>query len=264
MRSTTRLLAALLIAGPCASQAPGQEERPAPDAPIKVLILTGAQHPAHLWHDTTPAIKEVLEKDDRMRVDVSEDVEDLGREKIRGYDALVLNYCNWERPGLSDAAKAGFVRHLEDGGGLVLVHFANGAFHSSLPGAAESDWPEYRRICRRVWDHTPGKSGHDAFGPFTVEIEDPGHTVTAGLAPFRTTDELYFSQQGDEPITVLAKARSSVTGRWEPMAFVYEYGKGRVLQTVLGHSAESIRNEGTAAILRRGAAWAAGRAPEKD
>lgn len=234
------------------------------DRPIKALILTGAQHPAHLWRDTTPAIKEVLERDPRMKADVSESVEDLATEKVGGYDLLVLNYCNWEKPGLSEAAKAGFERYMSEGGGLCIVHFSNGAFHFSLPNAGDSDWPEYRKICRRVWDHTPGKSGHDAYGPFTVEIENPSHPVTEGLAPFRTTDELYFNQQGYEPIEVLAKARSKVTDRWEPMAFVYEYGKGRVLQTVLGHSVESIRNPGTAAILRRGAAWVAKREPAAD
>ena len=43
------------------------------------------------------------------------------------------------------------------------------------------------------------------------------------------------------------------------MAFVYDYGKGRVFQTVLGHAAESIRVAPTAALVCRGAAWAARR-----
>ena len=43
------------------------------------------------------------------------------------------------------------------------------------------------------------------------------------------------------------------------MAFVYEYGKGRVFQTVLGHDAAALRNPGTAELVRRGSTWAAGR-----
>jgi len=35
----------------------------------------------------------------------------------------------------------------------VLVHFANGAFHYSLRKAAASDWPGYRQVVRRVWNH---------------------------------------------------------------------------------------------------------------
>jgi type 1 glutamine amidotransferase len=137
----------------------------------------------------------------------------------------------------------------------VVVHFANGAFHASLPETPPSDWPEYRRICRRVWNH--GTSSHDPYGRFRVQITKD-HPITAGLNSFETIDELYCNQQGDLPIEVLAAARSTVTGRDEPMAFVYEYGKGRVFQTVLGHAAESIRTPGTAALIRRGAVWAAG------
>lgn len=58
---------------------------------------------------------------------------------------------------------------------------------------------------------------------------------------------------------MLATARSRKTGRDEPMAMVYRVGKGRVFQTVLGHSLESQRNDGTTILIRRGATWAAGR-----
>ena len=221
--------------------------------PIKALILTGAQYPGHVWQDTTPAIEDALKRDARMQIDVSQQIEDLATDKIKAYDVLVLNYCNWEQPGLSDAAKAGFAKYLQDGGGLVIVHFANGAFHFSLPKAEDSDWPEYRNICRRVWNHK-GDSGHDKYGKFIVEIDDHEHPITKSLQPFETIDELYFRQAGDAPIHVLASARSQVTGQSEPMAFVYDYGKGRVLQTVLGHAAESLRTDGTAQLClsRRG------------
>ena len=60
------------------------------------------------------------------------------------------------------------------------------------------------------------------------------------MQAFETTDELYFAQQGDQPIEVLTTGRSKITGKDEPLAFVYEYGKGRVFQTLLGHDAASI------------------------
>ncbi|HEY2893526.1 MAG TPA: LamG-like jellyroll fold domain-containing protein, partial [Pirellulales bacterium] len=83
--------------------------------------------------------------------------------------------------------------------------------------------------------------------------------ITAGLNSFETIDELYCNQQGELPIEVLASAHSKVSGKEEPMAFVYPYGKGRVFQTVLGHAAESIRTPGESTLIRRGAVWAAGR-----
>ena len=79
------------------------------------------------------------------------------------------------------------------------------------------------------------------------------------MPDFETVDELYFRQQGDVSIEVLASAHSKVTGNHEPMAWVYRYGNGRVFQTVLGHSIESLSSWGTMRLIRRGSAWAAGR-----
>jgi type 1 glutamine amidotransferase/cytochrome c551/c552 len=223
----------------------------------RVLILTGHNHPAHDWRRVTEALVHVLEQDPRLEVEVSEEIEDLASERLQAYDLLVLNYSNWERPGLSAAAKASFVKYLAGGGGLAVIHFASGAFHYSLP-AKDSDWEEYRTaIVRRVWVHGDGESGHDPLGPFRVEITPVEHPITRGLESFETYDELYFRQQGELPIEPLATARSRVTARDEPMAWAYGYGKGRVFQTVLGHEARSIRL--AAALIRRGAVWAAGR-----
>jgi len=232
------------------------------ERPIRAIIVTGAQHPAHAWRETSLALEDELKRDPRMRVESVPDPEFLALPRLRDYDVVLLNYCNWNQAaGLSDEAKRNFTAFLSDGGGLVLVHFSNGAFHFSLPDAGVSDWPEYRtRICRRVWDHSDGKSGHDAYGPFRVDVSG-NHPITEGLASFDTRDELYFRQQGDAPIEVLATALSQVTGHDEPMAFVYDYGRGRVFQTVLGHAVESIRSEGTSELFRRGTAWAAGRRP---
>ncbi len=250
-------------AGGVQSPAPGDDgEAKVDDRSIRTLLITGNHHPAHLWRETTPVLVDALTAGDpRFHVTVQEDPEYLATTDLNAFDLIVWNYCNWQRPGLSERTKENFTKFLQAGGGLSLIHFANGAFHFSLPSAADSDWPEYRtKICRRVWDHTPGKSGHDAYGAFRVDITEPQHDITRGMTPYETTDELYFRQQGNEPIHVLATAHSRATGDDEPMAFVYEYGRGRVFQTVLGHDAAAIRNPGTSALVRRGSTWAAHRA----
>jgi type 1 glutamine amidotransferase/glucose/arabinose dehydrogenase len=227
------------------------------EEPVRALILTGHNHPAHDWKTTTAALIHVLEQDPRMKIDVTENPEDLSGNRLDAVDLLVLNYCNWDKPGLSDAAKANFLKYLERGGGLAVIHFANGAWNPTIP-AKDSDWPDYRaKIVRRVWMHPD--SAHDAFGPFLVTITPAKHEITAGLAPFETKDELYFKQMGPLPIEPLATAKSKVSGQDEPMAWAYDVDKARVFQTVLGHGAESIRKAG--ALIRRGSAWAAKRAP---
>jgi type 1 glutamine amidotransferase len=227
---------------------------------IEALILTGHNHPAHDWNAVTAALLVALEQDPRVIARVSENVEDLATSRIHGSDLLVLNYANWERPGLSAAAKENFLKYLNNGGGLAIVHFANGAWHPSLPNTKPADaWPEYHtKICRRVWEHrAPSPSDHDAFGLFRVEPTSVRHPISAGLAAFDTVDELYFGQAGEEPIEPLVTARSKVTGKEEPLAWAYTYAKARVFQTVLGHADISVRR--AAALIRRGAVWAAGR-----
>jgi type 1 glutamine amidotransferase len=136
----------------------------------------------------------------------------------------------------------------------LIIHYANGAWHFSLPGAEDSDWPEYRKICRRVWDHKGG-SAHDPYDTFTVNIQTPDHYITRGLSDFETTDELYYNQAGTEQVEPLITARSRDTGKDEPLAWVYNYGKGRIYQTLLGHDAASLTTPEVQEMLKRAAVW---------
>jgi type 1 glutamine amidotransferase len=98
-----------------------------------------------------------------------------------------------------------------------------------------------------------------------VEIADKDHPITKGLEPFETLDELYTCLMGEAPIHVVAQARSKVDQKYYPMAFVLDYGKGRVYQTVLGHDARAYTNSpGVGELMRRGCAWAAGLPPTPD
>src|SRR5262249_39181655 len=50
------------------------------EKPIRVLLLAGNDaHKWHNWERTTPAIKDALERDPRVRVDISLDFEDLAK-----------------------------------------------------------------------------------------------------------------------------------------------------------------------------------------
>lgn len=235
------------------------------ELPLKVLLFTGNKH--HAWHNgeaSTARVKAALEADPRMKVQVSHDIEELATLKLNEYQAIVLNnYANWHDPRkLSDAAKEAFLKYLGEGGGLVVIHFANGAFHFSLPEAGESDWPEYRKIVRRVWDHHGhggAKSAHDAFGQFTVNPTAVSHPISAGLKAFDVADELYYHQAGEEPIEPLLTAKSKNTNREEPLAWAYDYQQARVFQTLLGHSEKTYDSYEPREMLRRAVAWVARR-----
>lgn len=215
-----------------------------------VLLVTGVDYPGHPWRITAPALRDLLEQDARLRVTVTEDAHFLDSPAVAQYDVVLLHFMNWEQPAPGTAARQNLRRLIEQGKGLMLVHFACGAWQ---------DWPEFRNLAGRAWD--PTLRGHDPRGPFTVDIADPAHPITRGLTAFETDDELYTCLAGDRPIQILASAKSKVDGRDYPMAFVFNYGQGRVFHSVLGHDLKAITNSTVPELFRRGCAWAAGLPP---
>ncbi|MCL5271593.1 MAG: ThuA domain-containing protein [bacterium] len=242
---------------------------PRPEAkagrPVKAVIVSGLNTPpigsGAIHPETKEGVMRALREDPLFEVEMVTDPEFLASPKLFEYDLVLPDECYWSKAGLSEAAKAGLVRFVSEGGGLAIIHFADGAFTASpKPLPAENDWPQYREMCRRVW--IEGKSRHDAYGPFHVDITPLKHPITDGMKGFDTVDELYFDQQGPQPIVPLATARAKGSGKDEPLAFAYSYGKGRVFQDLLGHNAQSFDSPGVRELVRRGCAWAAGRSPQ--
>jgi len=219
-------------------------------ATTRILIVTGIDYPGHKWKQTTPVLKEAIEKDPRLAVDVVEDPSFLASPRIHDYAAIVHHWMNWKTPAPGPAARENFRTFVTGGKGLVLVHFACGAFQ---------DWPEFVKIAGRVWD--PKLRGHDPRGPFRVEIAETDHPITQGMKAFDTDDELYTCLAGDVPVNVLATARSKVDKKVYPMAFVLACGKGRVFHSVLGHDVKALSVPQVGALYRRASAWAAGLTP---
>jgi type 1 glutamine amidotransferase len=224
---------------------------PAPAAkPIQVLLVTGVDYPGHHWRETAPVLVTQLQRDPRIEVRVVEDPHFLDSAALDRYQVIVLHFMNWKVPAPAAAAQLNLKKAVAGGKGLVLVHFACGAWQ---------DWPEFVNLAGRVWN--PKFRSHDRRGPFKVEIADHEHAITQGLQPFDTDDELYTCLDGKPPIEVLATARSKVDGKDYPMAFVQSYGKGRVFHCVLGHDAKALGFAGVGELYRRGTAWAAGFPP---
>ncbi len=219
-------------------------------ASTRILIVTGIDYPGHKWRETTPVLKEAIEKDPRLAVDVVEDPNFLASPRIHDYAAIVHHWMNWKTDAPGPAARENFRKFVSGGGGLVIVHFGCGAFQ---------DWPEFVKIAGRVWD--PKLRAHDPRGPFRVEITDVRHPITQGMQAFETHDELYTCLAGEVPIDVLATARSKVDKKVYPIAFVLTCGKGRVFHSVLGHDVKALAGPPVGELFRRASAWAAGLPP---
>jgi type 1 glutamine amidotransferase len=216
----------------------------------KVLIVTGVDYPGHKWKLTAPVLAKAIAADKRLNVTVTEKPGDLASNGLGDYDVIVLHFMDWEVPDPGPKARANFKDAVQNGKGLVLVHFACGAFQ---------EWSEFVKLAGRVWD--PKLRGHDPHGKFAVKVTDSQHPVMKAMKDFETVDELYTCLTGQTPIRVLATARSKVDKKDYPMAFVLNYGKGRVFHSVLGHDVQALDNPYVGRLFRNACAWGAGLDP---
>lgn len=250
MRYAAVLIALVLFAAGCiqidAVSAKSQSETPKK----KVLIVTGVDYPGHKWRLTAPILAKAIAADERLDVTITEDPNDLASDTLADYDVIVLHFMDWEVPDPGPKARANLKDAVQNGKGLVLVHFACGAFQ---------EWPEFVKLAGRAWD--PKMRGHDPHGKFTVKITDNRHPVMKAMEDFETVDELYTCLAGQTPIKVLATARSKVDNKDYPMAFVLNYGKGRVFHSVLGHDVQALDNPYVGRLFRNACAWGAGLEP---
>ena len=213
---------------------------------VKALIVTGFDVGSHKWEESAKLNQAILRESGRFEVEISADKEVFASDELSDYDVLVLNYGFWKEADPSDKAKEGLLSYVKDGGNIVALHFACSSFQ---------EWKAYGELLGRTW--VKGVGGHGPYGEFTVNIKAADHPVTKGLKDFTTEDELYAKLSGDAEIEVLATADSEWSGKTEPIVFAKTYGKGRVLQNVLGHGIDSKRNENYQQLLVRCVEWAA-------
>ncbi len=253
MRYSAVLGALVVFAAGCSQIHAASAENPSKMPPKKVLIVTGVDYPGHKWKLTAPVLAKAIAADKRLNVTITEEPNDLASDKLGDYDVIVLHFMDWEVPDPGPKARANLKRVVRSGKGLVLVHFACGAFQ---------EWPEFVKLAGRVWD--PKLRGHDPHGKFIVKIKDESHPAMKGMKEFETVDELYTCLTGETPIKVLATARSKVDNKDYPMAFVLNYGKGRVFHSVLGHDVQAFESPYVGRLFRNACAWSAGLEPSNN
>jgi len=220
----------------------------AADAPkIKVLIVTGDDVGVHPWREVTQATRDVLQAAGKFEVKVCEDPGVLeSAASLKRYDAVYLAMYNAKLPTLNDQAKQNLLEFVKGGKGFVVAHLSSASF---------KEWAEFQKLCGRNW--VMGKSGHGPRSVFKAKITDTTHPITQGLADFETDDELYAKLQGDTPIKALVTADSDWSKQTEPLAFVLEYGQGRVFHHTFGHDGKAVNTPGVQKLIQRGTEWAA-------
>jgi type 1 glutamine amidotransferase len=250
------LVAAAALSGQGQNPAGGQGQRAdgpqaqpgtAPPRPRRAVIVTGENSfKGHVWKDTSAEIKNILDAGkDFAEVVIQPDPNFIASDEFLAYDVAIFDFRNQDPLVQEERVQANLLEFLGQPKGLVTVHWANGAFPY---------WPEFVNIVGRAQ-----QSVHDRRGLFTVKIVNPMHPITRDMKDYETDDELYWDTKiGNRTITPVAVATSNVHFADFPMALELQYNRARVFNTTMGHDVKALKVPGTAELIRRGTAWAAG------
>jgi len=195
---------------------------------------------------------------------VSDDLAMYAPENLKQFDAIVLNNASgaWITPTPADLAKGplkklggdaetvemalrkSFLDFVENGGGVVCLHFAI---------AANRQWPEFKELFGATF------TGHPWTEEVGVTVEEPDHPLVAafGGKDFRITDEIYaygppYDRSELRVLMSIDPATTNMGVRWLnrkqddfALTWVKSHGKGRIFNTSFGHMASLYSNPQT-------------------
>jgi type 1 glutamine amidotransferase len=239
------------------------DEPAAADAPRKahrILMVTqsaGFKHGAvtRKNNELAPAEKAMIElgaESGLFRIDCTQDVAaDFTPEKLAEYD-IVMFYTTGNLP-ISDEAKDYFFNTWlkQPGHGFIGTHSAADTFHNYKP----------------YWDMIGGTfNGHPwgAGSKVTITVHEPGHPLAKPWGEeFEIQDEIYqFKNWQPEKVRVLMSlnmAKTQIKKPYHvPIAWVKEYGDGKVFHMSLGHREDVWTNPTYRASLLGGIKWILG------
>ena len=147
-----------------------------------------------------------------------------------------------------------FLKLMNDGVGLVAIHWSTGVGYSPL-----ADDPELRDQFKQIlggwFRRPPGSVAFDA--PLLVQV-DPQHPVCRGWSPFKLKDEYYLDLVFHPQAHPILQVR--IDDRDHTVAWSLERsgGKpGRSFATVLGHYHDNFTNPDFRRVLVNGILWTA-------
>ena len=209
--------------------------------PLKALFLTGGGY--HDYKKLAPHLTASLSQLLNAQFTTSFDINALTNAQFADpYDVVVYDVCFDEAP---DAVLENAMRAARDGKPTVMIHCAVHAFRRS---AKVSEWESFCGLRSKV---------HDPYGPFTVVKLDPNDPITKFFpAEWKTAgDELYQMISIDPQARALLKAKSPQNGREHIVGWTWQFGRGRVFATTLGHDMQTAGSPDYLRLLANGLLW---------
>jgi type 1 glutamine amidotransferase len=209
--------------------------------PLKALFLTGGGY--HDYKKLAPHLTASLSQLLNAQFTTAFDLNGLTNAQFADpYDVVVYDVCFDEAP---DAPLANAMHAARNGKPTVMIHCAVHAFRRS---AKVREWETYCGLRSKV---------HDPYSPFTVLKLDQNDPITKFFpAEWKTTgDELYQMISIDPQSHPLLKAKSPQDGREHIVGWTYQFGRGRVFATTLGHDMKTAGSPDYLQLLANGLLW---------
>ena len=233
------------------------------DEKMHLLVLGGSDFFAHdaVSHAMFTMAK-IGERTGLFDVRFRTDMELVTKAKLRGnrknldYFDAVMFYTQGDLE-ISEEQKADLMRFVkEDGKGILVAHSGTDSFRET--------WPEYIEMVGGAFINHPWHQ------EIRVRVEDGSHPISRHFPrTFSVTDEIYqLNRYSRDRVRVLLSLDPSSVDltkkgvqredRDFALAWVREFGKGRVFTTVLGHRSEVWDNPAIQKMWLEGFRWVVG------
>jgi len=260
-RKTLRNLGALAVSGvltnsdqPDEAQAASQNAT-GPNAP-RVLALIGDRY--HNADYIRVALGRLF-RELNLPVEFTINYEELSAARLQGYRLLVtfrdgyiwpggylgvdmypyVGYLE-NREGWPAEKSEGWITEAQGEAVKQFVEAGNSlyAYHNS--GYISMYSKNYREVMGAV------TLGHPPLRPFKVKVVNPQHPITQGVSDFMVTDEQHYVDYDKDPQHIILRSENvdgltyKKYGTSAVSGWAYDYGKGRVAFTAVGHTIHAL------------------------
>jgi type 1 glutamine amidotransferase len=243
-------------------------------APLRVLVVTATQGFRHTESiDASKLALKELERTTELRFDISDDASVINADNLRNYDVLFLNNATLRAlPATTGDTAELRRRHIGQAGGITVaqqdalrdfVRSGKGlaTVHSGVDALyGDADFREM--VGGGLF------TAHPWTQPGRMTVEDRTSAATSQMGDsFWWRDEMYtLDKDPRHNVHVLFSLDVPTVGvpagaQDHPMAFLKQYGQGRVFVTVLGHFGDSWRRPEFISHVVQGLRIAGGRLP---
>lgn len=186
-----------------------------------------------------------------FRVDCTQDVSKITKEQLDNYD-IIMFYTTLDLPFADDVRDYLFKEWVKKKGhGFIGAHSAADTFH---------DYEPYWEMLGATFNGHPWNANEKV----TVTVHDQNHPLSKPWGPeFEIADEIYqFKHWQPEKVHVLMSLNMAKTRLKKPyhvpIAWVKNYGEGKVLHMSLGHRDDVWTNEKYMQSMLGGIRWILG------